>query len=120
MTAVEPSRDADATRPCPVCQVPFAPWGHRRYCSAACRATAWRRRHQPTAPVVVVPAGRPRRPLTVYECEACRTRAVGNQHCEGCGSFMRRVGLGGCCPYCEEPVSVTDLFDEEVMADVVT
>jgi hypothetical protein len=33
---------------------------------------------------------------------------------------MRRVGLGGCCPYCEEPVSVTDLFDEEVMPEPAT
>jgi len=119
MTVVDPSRDEDATRICPVCQEPFAPWGHQRYCRSACRAKAWRRRHQPAAPVVVVPPSRPRRPFTVYECEACGTRAVGAQHCEGCGSFMRRVGLGGSCPHCDEPVSVTDLFDEEVMPEVL-
>ena len=118
MTSVHPSRDGDATRPCPVCQVSFAPWGHQRYCSPACRATAWRRRHEIAAPIVV-PAGRPRRPVTVYECEACGVGAVGSQHCEGCGSFMCRVGLGGCCPHSEGPVSVTNLFDEEVMPNVV-
>jgi len=32
---------------------------------------------------------------------------------------MRRVGLGGSCPNCDEPVSVTDLFDEEVMPEVL-
>ena len=52
MTVVDPSRDEDATRICPVCQEPFAPWGHQRYCRSACRAKAWRRRHQPAAPVV--------------------------------------------------------------------
>jgi len=111
----DPSRNENATGRCPVCQVSFPAAPNRRYCSQACRATAWRRRHMaPTAPVVVIPASRPRLPLTVYECPACGSRAVGEQRCE-CGSFMRRVGLGGRCPHCDEAVAVRDLLDEEVM-----
>jgi hypothetical protein len=29
---------------------------------------------------------------------------------------MRKVGLGGLCPHCEEPVTVFDLLNEEVMS----
>jgi len=64
---------------------------------------------------IVVPPHRPRRPFTVYECEACGTRSVGDQRCEDCGSFMRRIGLGGRCPHCDEAVAVADLLDEEVV-----
>ncbi len=111
-----PSRDAPATATCPVCRGFFVPSATKRYCSPACRTTAWRRRHQaPALPIAVVPAPRPLRPLTVYECETCGTRSVGEQRCEGCGTFMRRVGLGGRCPHCDEAVAVADLLDEEVV-----
>jgi hypothetical protein len=33
---------------------------------------------------------------------------------------MRRVGLGGCCPNCDAPVSINDLLDEEVMPSAQT
>ncbi|MGH7429761.1 MAG: hypothetical protein ACREJ4_15600 [Candidatus Methylomirabilaceae bacterium] len=52
--------------------------------------------------------------MTVYKCPACGIRAVGDQRCE-CGSFMSRVGLGGRCPHCDEPVAVDDLLAEEVV-----
>jgi len=29
-------------------------------------------------------------------------------------TFMRRVGPGGNCPHCDEPVAITDLLGEEV------
>jgi hypothetical protein len=29
---------------------------------------------------------------------------------------MRRIGIGGCCPSCEEPIAVAELIDEEVVA----
>ena len=57
---------------------------------------------------------RRRRPVTVYQCEACGARAVGRQRCEECGTFMRKLGLGGPCPHCDEPVTVTELLDQEV------
>lgn len=75
---------------------------------------AYRRRKRASLPLVAIPEAQPRRPVTVYECEACGTRAVGEQRCEGCGAFMRRVGYGGPCPHCDEPVAVSDLLGEGV------
>ena len=110
-----PSRDGTVTITCPVCQRGFARQGKRQWCSPACKTEAWRRRHQADRPLVAVPPARPRRPITVYECDGCGTRAVGRQRCEDCGTFMRKLGLGGPCPHCDEPVSVTELLDQEVV-----
>jgi endogenous inhibitor of DNA gyrase (YacG/DUF329 family) len=107
-----PLRGVAAAVACPVCQSPIALSGNRRYCSKACRDTAWRRRHQALPAPAAVPPGVPRRPITVYECEACGTRSLGAQRCEDCGSFMRRVGYGGACPHCGDLVAVTDLLAE--------
>jgi len=49
-------------------------------------------------------------PITVYECDACGERAVGRQRCDGCSTFMRRVGLGGACPCCDEAITVAELL----------
>jgi hypothetical protein len=27
---------------------------------------------------------------------------------------MRKIGVGGPCPHCEDPVAVTDLLDQEM------
>jgi len=102
----------DATRPCPVCQQPFVPRGRQRVCSAACRQTAWRRRHPPSPPL---PTRSPQ-VSTVYECPACDTRYLGIQRCEECGLFCRRVGPGGLCPSCNEPVALSDLVVPAVTA----
>jgi len=99
---------------CPVCQREFTPAGRRRYCSDACRAAAYRRRRDPPRPPVSVPRARPRRPITVYECGTCGGRALGEQRCPDCTTFMRRVGIGGTCPCCQEPVAVTDLLGPEM------
>lgn len=111
LSSPTPSRNANATGSCPVCGEPFEPAPNQVYCGAACRTKAWRRRHQTPTASVVVPAARPRRPFTVYECPTCETRALGVQRCE-CGSFMRRVGYGGLCPHCGEPVALDDLCEE--------
>ena len=117
MAAKTPLRDDGTTVVCPMCQRRFTPFGRGQYCSDYCRKKAWRRRHQPALVPVVVPApGVPRRPITVYECAVCGTRALGDQRCETCGAFMGRVGLGGLCPECFEPVAVTDLLDEHTTA----
>lgn len=108
-----PLRHDPVTIPCPHCGQPFTPAGKRRYCSDACKAAAYRRRHHAAAPVTLPPA-RPRKPITVYECDTCGTRALGEQRCDQCGTFMRRIGYGGHCPNCDEPVAVTDLLDKEV------
>ena len=89
---------------CPVCGTPFTPTGRRRYCSDACRQAAYRRRgDQPPPPPV------PAKPATVYQCDSCGQRHLGEQRCEDCGTFMRRVGIGGHCPACDEPVSIDEL-----------
>ena len=108
-----PSRHDAVTIPCPICATPFAPAGKRLYCSGACNAAAYRRRKRAAEPPVAIPKDRPRKPVTVYECDACGTRSVGEQRCAECGTFMRRVGLGGPCPHCDEPVALTDLLNEE-------
>jgi hypothetical protein len=113
--AQEVADDDGARVICPVCQQSFARQGKRQWCSAACKAAAWRRRRQAEPPRIVLPPARPRRPITVYECEGCGARAVGQQRCEECGTFMRKLGLGGPCPHCDEPVAVTELLDQEVV-----
>ena len=109
-----PLRHDAVTIPCPLCATPFVAVGKRRYCSPACVAAAYRLRKRAAAPPIVIPQARPRKPVTVYECDACGTRSVGEQRCGDCGTFMRRIGLGGPCPHCDEPVAITDLLSEEV------
>ena len=113
MTPGPPSRHDGVTTPCPVCEQPFTPAGRRRFCSGACRALAYRRRRDTARAAIVVPGPRPRRPGTVYECGSCGHRAVGNQRCDQCGTFMRRAGTGGCCPHCDEPVTIAELTSQE-------
>lgn len=114
MTGPIPSRDDAGTMTCPVCQRPFTPAGRQRYCTSACRKTAYRRRHQPTAGPIAVPAARPPRGHTIYQCPECDQRLHGEQRCPDCGIFARRLGAGGPCPHCGEPVAITDLTDQEV------
>ena len=112
MTRHIPWGDDTGTIACPVCATAFEPSGRRRYCSDACRRIAWKRQHQtPTVPTVVPPRNQPRRPITVYECAACGTRALGEQRCDECGVFMVRIGIGGLCPHCDEPVAIDDIVD---------
>ena len=112
--AQTPSRDDTATITCPVCQSSFTPAGRQRYCTTACRKTAWRRRHQNPAASPPVPAARPRREFTIYECPGCGQRLHGEQRCPDCGIFAARLGTGGPCPHCGEPVTITDLLQEVV------
>ncbi len=100
MSQPEPSRHDGVTMSCPVCQVWFSPVGRQSYCSDACRAAAYRRRRAAGRPPVTVPPSQPRRPFSVYECDRCGARAVGEQYCAECATFMRRVGTGGSCPNC--------------------
>jgi hypothetical protein len=105
-----PSRNDGVTITCPVCHGRFVPVGRQRVCSAACRQAAYRRRHAAANPLVVPPQ-RSRRDETVYECPSCEARYLGHQRCSECGVFCRRVGAGGLCPACGEPVTVADLLD---------
>jgi hypothetical protein len=104
---VTPVRDDAATMTCPVCGAAFAPSGRRRHCSTACRQAAWRRRNAaPVEPLVAKPG-------TVYECPTCEARYLGEQRCEDCNTFARRLGPGGPCPCCDEPVAVSELLGTE-------
>ena len=101
---------------CPLCQQVFVPSGRKKYCSNACRSAAYRRRRDVGRTALTVPKSVPRRPITVYECDSCAARAVGHQVCETCRSFMRRVGIGGMCPACDEPVAIIELVGDGVIA----
>jgi RecJ-like exonuclease len=115
MTVETPLRGVTAAL-CPVCQGMFAQTGRQLYSIKLCRDTANRRRKQATSQPVKPPTARPRGAVTVYECEGCGARSLGSPRCEECRTFMRKAGLGGLCPHCEEPVTVTDLLREEVVS----
>lgn len=104
-----PSRDDSVTIPCPVCTRAFVPSGRQRVCSAACRQAAYRRRQAAAVSSLVLPPRRSRREGTVYQCPVCEARFLGTQRCPECGVFCHRLGPGGPCPHCDEPVAVADL-----------
>ena len=108
MSVGTPSVTATVTdKGCHACGGPL-PDGRadRRFCSAACRQRAYRTRAGAGA---LMPARRPPRAATVYECPQCELRLLGQQRCPDCNVFCRRVGVGGPCPHCDEPVAVADL-----------
>lgn len=96
---------------CPVCWTPFQRVRRQRFCSANCRKTAWARTHQPAPPVEPIPPAGRRREHTVYTCTECEQRYLGQQWCDDCNRPCVRVGLGGLCISCQEPVALTDLLD---------
>jgi hypothetical protein len=107
-------------RACPICQTGTVP-PRARYCSDACKQRAFRLRR--TADVLTDLANRaaaPRRRQarvahTVYECPTCETRLLGEQRCPDCRIFCRRLGLGGPCPHCDEPILLADILPPEVL-----
>lgn len=96
---------------CQSCGETLLPGRRRAFCSSRCRQAGYRRRRgaQPvtTAPV---PVGG-RRNVTVYACPDCDTRYLGEQYCPECRTFCTRIGIGGPCPHCSEPVAVDDLTE---------
>lgn len=110
-----PLRDDAVTvgMPCRACGYTLPPAGRRRYCSDACRQRAYRRRHgTPPAPPALPPR-RSARTDTVYQCPSCELRLLEEQRCPDCHVFCRRIGPGGPCPHCEEPVAINDLLPPE-------
>jgi hypothetical protein len=92
-----------------------------RYCSRAHQQRAFRLRHQTSLPDLQ----RLRQDLqrrravvaqTVYECQSCGERLVGERRCPACNLFSRAIGLGGHCPECDTPLLLVDLLGEEVVA----
>ena len=108
-----PPRDGYVTpTSCAVCGNPLTGRADQRYCGHPCRQAAHRRRTQqpPATPPPPAPS-RSRREHTVYECGACEQRLLGEQWCPDCQRPARRIGPGGFCPHCDEPVTVTDLIE---------
>ena len=100
------------TTPCPVCGNPFTPIRRQRYCTPACRQAAWRTRHPAPTPIVTLPPKTPRRDITVYECPGCGTRRLAQQWCPDCTRPAVRLDLGGLCPHCDEPITISDITDQ--------
>lgn len=106
--------------PCPVCRAAIAS-ARARYCSDACKQRAYRQRQTGVGPTDLdaLTADRRRRQAlvarTVYECPTCETRLLDERRCPDCHVFCRRLGLGGLCPHCDEPITLTELLGEEVL-----
>jgi len=47
---------------------------------------------------------------TVYECMRCEERYVGERRCPACNLMCRKLGLGGRCAHCDEPMLVIELL----------
>jgi len=52
----------------------------------------------------------PAKATTVYECDSCAQRYLGEQRCPDCNTWCRRIGPGGSCPHCDEPVAIDDIL----------
>jgi hypothetical protein len=103
-------------RRCLVCPRPAR--GRSAYCSDAHRVRAFRLRHRQVLdfqPDALQAELRRRGQLaahTVYECQECGERFLGQQRCDQCCRFCRAAGLGGLCPGCDEPVLVSELLGQ--------
>jgi hypothetical protein len=109
--AAETSSRNDGTTTCGACGRPFDATRRRTWCSPSCRVGAWRCRRTPEDPQPPLPPERGRRGVTVYVCEDCDVRTLGDQRCPKCNRFMRGVGLGGTCPCCDAPVAAAELSE---------
>jgi len=96
---------------CPICWTPFTRTRRQRYCTDARRKTAWTRRHANTPTETLLPQTIRRRDTTIYACPSCETHYHPQQWCHDCNQPCTRVGLGGLCPHCDEPVALADLLD---------
>lgn len=105
------SRNVSVTASCAVCGGPLPKGRPRTTCGDACRQKAFRLRHQLKLSAPELPPALPRKPRTVYECQECGTKLLGQQWCEACTKPMRRLGTGGLCPCCSEPVTFQELLD---------
>ena len=66
------------------------------------QVSVWKANLTVSAPVVA-------RSDTVYACPDCDARYLGEQRREDCNTWCRRLGPGGLCPCCVEPIAITDL-----------
>jgi hypothetical protein len=110
------SGNGTGLRRCLVCELPAQ--GRSAYCSDAHRVMAFRLRHRqeldlgPDALQAELCRRRQLVAHTVYVCDDCGERYLGQQSCDQCHRFCRAAGLGGLCPGCDQPVLVTDLLGD--------
>ena len=114
MNTPTPPGDVSVTAPgCPACGQPLPASRSRRFCSPACRQSAYRRRHQDAPPQTPLPTRRSRLEGTLYLCPQCDTRYLAEQWCPDCSRPCRRLGAGGTCPSCEEMITVQELITDD-------
>jgi hypothetical protein len=106
-----PSRNGSVTDNCSVCGGPKPAGRPRSTCSDACRQKAFRLRHQQELTTPELPKAKPSKPHTVYECDLCGSKLLGEQWCQDCAKPMRRLGPGGLCPCCSEPLTFQELLE---------
>ena len=107
-------RDDDRDDPrCPSCSRSFTPQGRQTYCTAACRQKAYRQRNVTSEirAATPTPPARHRRAMSVYQCPDCEQVLLGKQWCPDCQRPCHRLGVGGSCPHCAEPVTVDQLLE---------
>jgi hypothetical protein len=90
----------------------FPARGRKAYCSAARSQRGFRLRRRPADELPLGFARRLPKTAIVYQCSECDARFLGQQRCEECGVFGRRLGPGGPCPHCDEVVAISDLLAE--------
>jgi len=102
----------DQQRVCGACGRNFPARGRKAYCSDGCRQRGFRLRQRPADELHLGFASRLPKTAIVYQCPECDARFLGQQRCDECGVFGRRLGPGGPCPHCDEMVAITDLLAE--------
>jgi hypothetical protein len=105
-----PWRYVGVTAACGMCGRPLTSVGDK-WCSGACRQRAYRRRKQRPSSPLVLPAAPLATDHIIYQCPSCEERYLGLQRCPECQLFCRRIGPGGSCPHCDEPVACLDLLE---------
>ena len=98
---------------CRACGRTFPVQGRKTYCDDACRQRGFRLRQRPSDEIGLGLATRLPKTAIVYQCPECEARCLGQQRCDDCGVFMKRLGPGGACPHCDEAVAVADLIAED-------
>ena len=99
--------NVSVTPTCGVCGGPLPAGRVRRWCSDACRQAAFRVRRAAPRPA------QPTKADTVYECPQCDARYLGEQRCEDCNCWCRRLGPGGPCPHCDDLVVLSDFLSPD-------
>jgi hypothetical protein len=100
---------------CLVCTTSL-PSRRARYCSDACKQRAYRLRRIDVTATDAEPLATELKRLgellahTIYACPDCGERSVAERRCPDCHRFCRKLGLGACCPDCQQPVLLAELL----------